>query len=195
LTQLKYQAPQITGALLADTGCTPAKALDVLDAGCGTGLCAPLLAPYARTLIGVDLSSAMLARAAERGGYDELVKAELTEYLRHSRERFDVIVSADTLVYFGALDDVIAAATVALRPEGWLIFTIEEAVDARPGEHYRLPHHGRYEHSREYVEQVLAAADLKADIGRVELRMESGRPVAGLAIRAQKGGVNAALQQ
>jgi pentatricopeptide repeat protein len=194
LTQLKYQAPQITGALLADTGCTPAKALDILDAGCGTGLCAPLLAPYARTLIGVDLSAAMLTRAAERGGYDELVKAELTEYLRRSPERFDVIVSADTLVYFGALDDAFAAAAVALRPEGWLIFTLEEAQSAKPGERYRLPHHGRYEHSREYVEQALAAAGLKASIDRVELRMESGTPVAGLAVRAQKRGLDAAAQ-
>jgi SAM-dependent methyltransferase len=38
----------------------------VLDAGCGTGLCGPLLRPLARRLVGVDLSPAMVgaARAA-----------------------------------------------------------------------------------------------------------------------------------
>ena len=35
----------------------------VLDAGCGTGLCGPLLRPYAKRLVGVDLSSGMLERA------------------------------------------------------------------------------------------------------------------------------------
>ena len=36
--------------------------LDVLDLGCGTGLCGPLLRPYARALAGVDLSPQMLER-------------------------------------------------------------------------------------------------------------------------------------
>ena len=43
-----------------------------------------------------------------------LVKVELTAYLRDSREAFDLIVSADTLVYFGELEDVVAAAAGAL---------------------------------------------------------------------------------
>ena len=59
--------------------CEPAKALDVLDAGCGTGLCGPLLAPYARRLVGVDLSARHARRRrSEKGVYDELVKGELT---------------------------------------------------------------------------------------------------------------------
>ena len=53
----------------------------MLDAGCGTGLCGPLIAPYARRLVGVDLSERMLAQARARDVYDELVKGELTAYL------------------------------------------------------------------------------------------------------------------
>ena len=71
----------------------------MLDAGCGTGLCGPLVAPYARRLTGVDLSAGMLAQAKEKNVYDELFKVELTEYLRDHTEAFDLIVSADTLVY------------------------------------------------------------------------------------------------
>ena len=92
--------------------------LDVLDAGCGTGLCGPLIAPYARRLVGVDLSEGMLAQARARDVYDELVKGELTAYLSASAGMFDVIVSADTLVYFGPLEEVVAAAERALRPGG-----------------------------------------------------------------------------
>ncbi|NIR58985.1 MAG: methyltransferase domain-containing protein, partial [Gammaproteobacteria bacterium] len=50
---------------------------DILDAGCGTGLCGPLLAPHARTLVGVDLSGGMIAKAEELAVYDELEVAEL----------------------------------------------------------------------------------------------------------------------
>ena len=68
LEHLAYRAPQIVAAMLADSGTPAAKALDVLDAGCGTGLCGPLVAPYARRLTGVDLSARMLAQAAGPAG-------------------------------------------------------------------------------------------------------------------------------
>ena len=47
--------------------------------------------------------------------------------IRHEHDAFDLIVTADTLVYFGALDDVAAAAAGALRTGGRFIFTVEEA--------------------------------------------------------------------
>ena len=43
-----------------------------------------------------------------------------------SAEAFDVIVSADTLVYFGPLEEVVAARRMRCVPGGWLIFTVEE---------------------------------------------------------------------
>ena len=54
-----------------------------------------------------------------------------------------MIVSADTLVYFGALDEVIAAAAGALRPGGLLIFTLEHG-DGASAPDYHLETHGRY---------------------------------------------------
>jgi predicted TPR repeat methyltransferase len=185
LGQLGYQAPEIVAALVADAGRVPARALDVLDAGCGTGLCGPLLAPYARRLVGVDLSAGMIARAAERQVYDELHKAELVAFLRARPAAFDVIASADTLVYFGGLEDVIGAAAAALHPGGLLVFTLECL--AGGGADYALRPHGRYEHDRGYVARVLAAAGMRADMVEAELRMEAGAPVTGLAVRAVVG--------
>ena len=46
----------------------------------------------------------------DRKLYAELIRAELGEYLAAQSDRFDLIVSADTLVYFGALEPVLAAA-------------------------------------------------------------------------------------
>ena len=185
LAHLEYQAPQLVVRML-EAEAVPGAALDVLDAGCGTGLCGPLIAPHARRLVGVDLSSGMLAHAAEKHAYHELVQGELTAYLRSAPAQFDVIVSADTLVYFGALEQVVAAAAAALRPGGRLIFTVEEWIGGEAGD-FRISPHGRFEHTCAYVERTLAGAGLDPRIERAELRMEGGAPVAGLVVRATKG--------
>jgi len=182
LAKLSYRAPTLVSAMLDDAGLEASRSLDILDAGCGTGLCGPLVAKYARRLTGVDLSAGMLVQAKEKQIYDELLQTELTGYLRGQSGAFDVIVSADTLVYFGALEDVIEAAAGALRPGGLLVFTLEhgEAAD------YCLQTHGRYAHARPYVERLLADYEFVTEIGQADLRMESGVPVAGLVVRARK---------
>ncbi|MDO8478515.1 MAG: tetratricopeptide repeat protein [Candidatus Rokubacteria bacterium] len=186
LAKLDYQAPALVAAALADAGLPAARTLDVLDAGCGTGLCGPLVAPYARWLVGVDLSEGMLEHAREKNVYDELVRGELIAYLQDHYDAFDLIVTADTLVYFGALKDVAAAAAGALRSGGRLIFTVEEATEDDALSTYCIKPHGRFNHRAQYVECVLVEAGLKADIARAELRMESGAPVAGLVVTATK---------
>jgi predicted TPR repeat methyltransferase len=186
LERLSYRAPALVAAALAGAGLEPEKRLDVLDAGCGTGLCGPLVGAYARRLTGVDLSDGMLARAKEKGVYDELIKAELTEFLRARAEAFDVIVSADTLVYFGALDAVFVAAARALRPNGVFVFTLEHDAGADPDADSRLQYHGRYSHARAYVDRALADAGFDPAINQAQLRMEAGSPVAGLVVLARR---------
>src|SRR3954451_21543987 len=82
LERLSYRAPALIAAMLRDSGIEQARCFDVLDAGCGTGLCGPMIAPFARRLIGVDLSQGMLAHAKEKNVYDGLTKSELPQYLR-----------------------------------------------------------------------------------------------------------------
>jgi predicted TPR repeat methyltransferase len=186
LAKLLYRAPQLVAAVLEDCAGEPGKSLDILDAGCGTGLCGPLVAAFARRLVGVDLSGRMLAQAEQRHVYDQLVKGELTGYLRDAHDAFDVIVSADTLVYFGPLHDVITAAAGALRPGGRLIFTVEALTGPGTDPGYVISPHGRYGHRQEYIESVLGAADLGCEIRHADLRIEAGDPVAGLVVRATK---------
>ena len=132
LERLSYRAPALVAAMLGDSGLEPSKQLDVLDAGCGTGLCGPLLVPYARRLVGVDLSEGMLALAKEKHVYDALIQGELTDYLREHPAAFDVIVSADTLVYFGDLDGSSPPPPERCARMGLFMFTLEHAVGAKP---------------------------------------------------------------
>lgn len=186
LKNLDYRAPQVLVDALAAVLGPPAHALDVLDAGCGTGLCGPLIRPHARRLDGVDLSGGMLEKARLRGGYDELAEAELTAYLQSRPARWDVVLSADTLVYFGDLTEVLAAAGAALRVGGWMAFTLEalDTGDARA----ELASSGRYRHARRHVEQALAAAGfVETSLVASALRKEVGEPVAGWVVLARKG--------
>jgi len=186
LAMLHYQAPALVAAALEDCGLRQDRQLDILDAGCGTGLCGPLMAPFAQRLIGVDLSAGMLEHARDKKVYDELVHSELTVYLERCGESFDVIVSADTLVYFGDLEPIITAAARALRPGGLFVFTVEEATGEDVPGPYRIRPHGRFNHRADYVEGCLLDAGLTPSIGRSQLRLESGLPVDGLVVRGRK---------
>lgn len=187
LKNLDYRAPQILVAALTRGLDAPRAELEVLDAGCGTGLCGPLIRPYARRLVGIDLSGGMLEQARQRGGYDELIETELAAWLRTASSVWDIVLSADTLVYFGELQPVLSAAHAALRPGGWLAFTLEalDGVDDR----LELSSSGRYRHTRAYVDRVLAAAGFPESVIAAEsLRKELGRQVAGWVVLARKSG-------
>lgn len=187
LKSLDYRAPELLGAAI-DTALDAARApCDVLDAGCGTGLCAPVVRPVARCLTGVDLSPRMVDRARRRDVYDQLFVAELTAFLAAASSRYDVIISADTLVYFGDLAPVLSAAAGALRGGGLLAFTVEDAGDEPPQIGYRLEPHGRYSHSRGYLRNALRATGFSTvSLELAVLRLEMEEPVHGLVIVARK---------
>jgi predicted TPR repeat methyltransferase len=186
LATLEYQAPRLVAEELVRIVETAEPRFAVLDAGCGTGLCGPLLRPYAAFLAGVDLSPAMVELARKRSVYDALVVEELTAYLRRHERASDVIVSADTLVYFGDLAEVAAAAAKALRPGGILVFTVERAPPEDAPSGYRINLHGRYSHTREYVARTLVTSGfLDPAIREVQLRKEAGKWVDGLLVSAR----------
>ncbi len=188
LRDLGYRGPELAREAIASAAGPPRQALDVLDAGCGTGLCGAVLRPYARHLAGVDLSDAMLARARGRGMYDELAVAELTAHLGAHPGAFDLVLISDTLVYFGDLGAVLAATAGALRPGGLLVFTVESADDEHADgapDGYRLNVHGRYSHAAGYLRAQLAAAFTTVSIVPATLRHEVGRPVAGYLVTAR----------
>lgn len=120
---LQYRAPQLCADLLATLADRlPASAV-ILDAGCGTGLCGPLLRPFCSRLVGVDLSSRMLERARDRAADDELHCAELTAFLECMPESLDAVVSADTLcgMALQSLSKDVLRREMDEPVDGWLV--------------------------------------------------------------------------
>lgn len=185
--RLNYRAPQLIVDAVQRYLPPPAKQFDILDAGCGTGLCGPLIAPWATQLVGVDLSVGMLHKAEGKGCYHRLYRVELTEFLNTPQESagYDVILSADTLCYFGPLDAVSVAARQALRARGLFVFSVENAGDKAPEGHLLNPH-GRYAHTEPYARSCLSQSGFNVlAVDQVVLRTEGGMPVNGLVVVAQ----------
>jgi predicted TPR repeat methyltransferase len=173
--KLGYRTPQLIMDAVAKA--QPAPDAVVLDLGCGTGLCGPMLKAGASSLVGVDLSPRMLDRARERGLYDELVCADITEYLSPIEARFDLVVSADVFVYLGDLSAVFAAVRRALRAGGLFVLSVESQSIAD----FTLGPTRRYAHSETYLRRL--AGDNAFELVSLEpcvLREEMGSDVDGV---------------
>lgn len=188
LASVGYAGPELVATAFA---CIERPRFErVVDAGCGTGLCAPALRARSERLVGIDISPGMIERAKKRNLYDELIVSELTAALEKMQSEVDVIACADTLVYFGDLAPVVAAASRALVEGGHLIFTVEKLEAPEQGAPtFRLNAHGRYAHHPSYLARTLADARLEI-VRSVDsrLRMEHGTPVMALVVTARKAG-------
>jgi predicted TPR repeat methyltransferase len=160
---------------------------DVLDLGCGTGLCGQAFRGYASRLVGTDLSAGMIAKARERGVYNELYCEDILVTLERMPGQFDVILSADVFVYIGDLARVFDAAEAALRPGGWFAFSVERGA---AGTTYALHSANRYTHSADYVRDLARCNGLQeAKFADVVLRVQNGEPVAGYVVLLQREAV------
>jgi predicted TPR repeat methyltransferase len=185
--ELDYRVPELlTATLEAHLG--PASAsLKILDAGCGTGLCGSKIKDYASRLDGVDISGEMLKFARRRKVYDKLFKDELCRYLRRSKTLYDVILSADTLCYFGDLASLFRVICRNLTEKGLFIFSVE-AGDIESD--YILTQSGRYSHGKSYIKKIADDCRL-TEISMVTrtLRTEYGEPVRGDIWVLSKSGI------
>jgi predicted TPR repeat methyltransferase len=172
--RLGYRGPERLMALIG-AQIAPEGALHILDLGCGTGLCAPLLRPFARRLAGVDLSPRMLARARALGLYDSLETTDLLSALGKASQPWDLMIAADTFPYLGDLAPVFDGAARSLKVGGWFAFSTEAA----DGDGFVLKPNGRYGHPSRYIEQLAVGRFTITSRSTAPIRREAGQPVAG----------------
>jgi predicted TPR repeat methyltransferase len=177
LAGLNYQGPQLLTQALR-SALNGRDQLTILDAGCGTGLCGPLLKTLAADLVGVDISSVIMEKARARHCYDQLIKSELTHFFEVAHDAFDVIFACDTFNYFGALFPVFKATAQALKPEGLIAFTVEDDAGVASAEGWHLAMHGRYVHDDKAIRHWLEQAGFSIQHTHVvPLRQELGKTV------------------
>jgi predicted TPR repeat methyltransferase len=178
---LGYRAPQILVEGLGGTRFAAA-----LDLGCGTGLCAPLLRPRCDRLDGIDLSAGMVERARARGLYDDVRQADAAQFLTTTDRRYDLLIAADVFIYVGALEPVFDGASRVLHPGGAFCFSLE-AADGHVDWELRMSL--RYAHSGGYIRMLAAQRGFELQaMARHPLRIDQGRPVAGLFAWLRKPG-------
>lgn len=96
--------------------------LDVLDCACGEGYGSRILADAARSVHGVDIDATTIEHARKR------YRAEGLEFTRASAlelpfddERFDAVVSFETLEHLAEHDDLMAEFRRVLKPGGFVL--------------------------------------------------------------------------
>ncbi|MDY6990013.1 MAG: tetratricopeptide repeat protein [Thermodesulfobacteriota bacterium] len=182
VNDLEYKTPELLFELVRPY---LTEDMHVLDLGCGTGLGAQRYRPFAKRLIGVDVSSKMLEKAAEKGIYDRLKVFDLLQDWEFS-QKFQLIYSSDVFVYFGNLDPIITSVSSSLAHGGILAFSVERLEENSMA--FRLFPSGRYAHSRTYIQDCLRRHGLDLiEETRADIRKESGHRVKGLLIVAEKG--------
>ena len=176
VAKLGYQAPALLRALIDEHG--PGPFQHVIDLGCGTGLSGEPLRPIAKHLTGIDLSPGMLARADDRGCYDQLIEGDLIDSLNAMPAgSADLAAAADVLVYMGDLAALFAATARVLMPGGVFAFSVERLESEGD---FRLTESRRFAHGSDYLQSLAISQGFTIEAFKTaSTRLDRNQPVPG----------------
>src|SRR3984885_11555067 len=160
----------------------------LLDLGCGTGLAGAAFRGVCARLTGVDLSKAMVAKAAAKNLYDRLEATDLRDFLEQEvsdKARYDLVIAADVFVYVNELSLIFAAVARLSAQGGLFAFTAE----THTGSGVKLLPTLRYAYAEPHLRALLGAAGFSVPhLAETSVRTEKGRPGESLVVVAQKSG-------
>jgi predicted TPR repeat methyltransferase len=147
---LEYKTPEAIRDFLIESLGPDIQFQQAIDLGCGTGLTAQQLRPFAKTLHGVDLSSKMIEKAKGKNIYAQLVASDVVEFLNQTETQYDLFFAADTFVYIGNLEPLFRAVAARARAGAVFLFSTEKLNEGT----YKLRPTGRYAHCESYIKEV-----------------------------------------
>ena len=147
LHKLKYNGPKLI-QFSVESSIEKKLFNNVIDLGCGTGLCGDFLSKISLNLHGIDISLNMLKKAKDKNKYNELIKGDFLEYLKKTENRYDLFIACDVFIYTGDIDETFRLIKKVSSKESYFIFTTELLKKGN----YKLDNSGRFKHSENYID-------------------------------------------
>ena len=188
LTELDYCVPQSIAEFIKENLKTKLfKKQQILDLGCGTGLCSEELKKIFpnEEYYGVDISDKMLNEASKKNIYKELYVDDITNFLTKNNNKYHVIIAGDVLTYMGDLKPLTKLLTKSTAFNGYLCFSISKNIYNK--NEYFLTPSGRFVHNISHVLRQLKYCGF--EVVKTEekvLRREGGKDVLGYIILVKK---------
>lgn len=180
---LDYQLPKHIQHLIQSHLHLDLNSLFALDLGCGTGLSGQVIRPFCSSLIGIDLSPNMIEIAQKKSIYDQLICADIMATQAQYSQKVDLLLTADTVPYFGDLHSLFQLSLQYLKSDGYWILSIESDY-SKP---YDLMTSARFSHSPDYI------IDLASQYGfsvfhseNVQLRTQQNQYITGMLFALQR---------
>ncbi|KIX99572.1 uncharacterized protein Z520_05148 [Fonsecaea multimorphosa CBS 102226] len=124
----EYAAPKLAAQALIGALDGRLGTLEILDAGCGTGLVgvelARILGAAPRHVTGLDISPGMLEVAGKTGVYGALEQADLSRPIAKSDESFDAVLCVGTLTRGHVGPQVLEEFVRVVKPGGLIVATV-----------------------------------------------------------------------
>ena len=141
----------------------------VAEAGCASGLCAPVFLALGKTLVGVEPKAALATLAQHRihdgrAPYAQVVTAPLSAFFQSHPDAFDLVVSAQALLSCAQLEDALAGFQRALHAQGLLAFTLGYAEEDISSCGIMPNADGGFSYTETYLRGALRDAGLSAKL-------------------------------
>jgi predicted TPR repeat methyltransferase len=173
---LGYEVPRQLRELLGRMVGPEVRFGRLADLGCGSGLVGEAFGDICDWMGGVDLAPRMIEQARAKDCYDELVAADVVDYVTSATEPFDLVVAADTVVYLGNLDPLFKAVAGNTSSRARLVVSTELSDDSD----FVLRRSGRYAHSEEYLSSLAWRHGMSVEAcENVNLRKEGQKWIQG----------------
>ncbi|PPR77192.1 MAG: hypothetical protein CFH06_01412 [Alphaproteobacteria bacterium MarineAlpha3_Bin5] len=175
ISQLEYRIPFQIKELITKLNISGEKFEKTIDLGCGSGLAGDQLRDISEHLTGIDLSKNMLSIAKKLKAYDVLILGDIVKLLEKTKEKYDLFVALDVLIYIGDLSKLFNAVRTSCSDNALFIFSVETKQDGE----YSLLSSGRYAHSDTYVSNIASDNFRLLESRKINLRKEKGRWIHG----------------
>tara|TARA_B100000214_G_C23922518_1_gene606774 strand:+ start:135 stop:1307 length:1173 start_codon:yes stop_codon:yes gene_type:complete len=175
IQKLKYNGPKLIQFSI-ESSIQKKLFNNVIDLGCGTGLCGDFLSKVSSNLHGIDISFNMLKKAKDKNKYNELIKGDFLEYLKKTENRYDLFIACDVFIYTGDIDETFKLIKKTSSKESYFVFTTELLKKGN----YNLDSSGRFKHSENYISSICEENSMEIiNKNNINLRIENDKNING----------------